>query len=103
MNIQTTRNNQQALVTIKGDIDESGAEEIKRVFREISASAAQEVTLDFAGVSHIGSSGIGKHLVFYKDLAIRGSKLSVIHVPATIHLLMREMKLDTLFGISETK
>jgi anti-anti-sigma factor len=103
MNIQTTRNNQQTIVTLKGDIDESGAEEIKRVFREVSASATQEVILDFQGVSHIGSSGIGKLLVFYKDLAIRGGRLSLIHVPPSIALLMREMKLDTLFGISETK
>ena len=103
MNIQTTRNNQQTIITIQGDIDESGAEEVKRVFREVSSSATLEVTIDFKGVTHIGSSGIGKLLVFYKDLAIRGGKISLIHLSPAIALLMREMKLDTLFSISDTK
>jgi len=101
MTIQITRNTSQTIIAITGDIDESGAEEIKRAFREVVNSASTDVVIDFKAVTHIGSSGIGKILVFYKDLAIRGSKLSVIHVPATIHLLMREMKLDTLFPISQ--
>lgn len=101
MNLQITRNNQQTLISIQGDIDEVSAEEIKRHFRDISSSGTLEVNLDFKGVSHIGSSGIGKILVFYKDLAIRGAKLSLINVPPAIHLLFREMKLDTLFTITE--
>jgi anti-sigma B factor antagonist len=100
MKIQTTRNGQQASITIQGDIDESGAEEIKRVFREVVGSSATEVSVDLRGVAHIGSSGIGKLLVFYKDLSIKGGRLALVNVPAPIALLLREMRLDTLFTIS---
>ena len=103
MNIQSTRENGRTLITIKGDIDELGAEEVKRVFRETATSSSTEVVVDFGGVTHIGSAGIGKLLVFYKDLAIRGSRLSLVRVPAPILLLMREMKLDTLFPISDAR
>lgn len=103
MNTQIARNGQLTTITIQGDIDETGAEDIKRIFRDVGSSNAQQVSIDLKGVSHIGSSGIGKLLVFYKDLAIRGGALSLIHVPPAIALLMREMKLDTLFSITEGK
>jgi len=101
MNIQTHKEPTRTLITIQGEIDEVGAEEIKRCFRDLQVAGQQEVAIDLAGVSHIGSAGIGKLLVLYKDLAMRGVRLSLVRVPRPIFQLLREMKLDTLFSISE--
>lgn len=103
MNIQTSRTGQNALIAIKGDIDEAGAEELKKSFRDIAGTGATSVRVDFKEVSHIGSSGIGKLLVFYKDLSIRGASLEVVNVPHAIAELLREMKLDTLFRVEERR
>lgn len=103
MKIQITRDANRANITLFGDIDECGAEEIKIAFRDVSSGSPQEVSVDMQGVSHIGSAGIGKLLVFYKDLAIKGARLSLIRVPPAIAHLLREMKLDTLFSIQENR
>ncbi len=101
MNITITRENQTARLVLQGDIDELAAEELKKRFRDVALSAPQRVEIDFAGVTHIGSAGIGKLLVFYKDLAIHGTVLALVRVPAAIFHLFREMKLDSIFAISE--
>ena len=101
MNITTTRENQAVRLVLQGEIDELAAEELKKRFRDIAISTPQRVEVDFAGVSHIGSAGIGKLLVFYKDLAIHGTSMSLNRVPAPIFHLFREMKLDSIFTITE--
>jgi anti-anti-sigma factor len=101
MNIAVTRENQAVHLVLQGEIDEVAAEELKKRFRDVALSAPQRVAVDFAGVTHIGSSGIGKLLVFYKDLALHGTSMSLTRVPAPIFHLFREMKLDSIFSITE--
>ncbi len=93
---------QESLVclALEGDIDERGAEELKAAFRQLSLEGVREVALDFDGVTHIGSAGIGKLLVFYKDLAVRSKTLRLDRASPLIHQLLCEMKLDSLFTIN---
>lgn len=100
MKISITQENGTVVITLQGEIDECGAEEIKAQFREVAQRAPQAVAVDFAGVAHIGSAGIGKLLVFYKDLAMRGASLSLVRVPPLLYELFCEMKLDTIFSIT---
>jgi len=101
MTIKTNWEGSHAFIMLTGDIDETGAEEIKSAFRDVTSRSPQAVDLDFAGVTHIGSAGIGKLLVFYKDLGIRNAKLTLVRVPTAIHHLLCEMKLDTLFVVQQ--
>jgi anti-sigma B factor antagonist len=88
-------------IIIAGTIDERGAEELKTRFREIPAGQRGGVYIDFKEVTHIGSAGIGKLLVLYKDLAVRGSRLHLQNVPRNIYRLLCEMKLNSIFTITE--
>ena len=63
-------------IEIVGSIDENGAETLKRRFLEMDVVKLQEVTFDFSGVTFIGSAGIGKLLLFYKNLATHGARSS---------------------------
>ena len=101
MNIAVTRENHSVRLVLQGEIDELAAEELKKRFRDIALTVPQRVEIDFAGVTHIGSAGIGKLLVFYKDLAIHGAVLALVRVPSPIYHLFREMKLDSIFSITE--
>lgn len=101
MNITVSRDNQTTRLALQGEIDELAAEELKKRFRDIVLAVPQRVEIDFAGVTHIGSAGIGKLLVFYKDLAIHGAVLALVRVPGAIAHLFREMKLDSIFSITE--
>jgi anti-anti-sigma factor len=102
MNITVHRDSHLIRLTLQGEIDELAAEELKKQLRDVALTAPHRVELNFAGVTHIGSAGIGKLLVFYKDLAIHGAVLALVQVPAPIYHLFREMKLDSIFTISET-
>lgn len=101
MNITTTREGHLVRVALQGEVDELAAEELKRQLRDVALTAPQRVEINFAGVTHIGSAGIGKLLVFYKDLAIHGAILALVRVPTPIYHLLREMKLDSIFSITE--
>ena len=100
MNISVSRVGDQVTLEIEGAVDERGAEELKARFRSLPLHEIKTVAVDFGKVTHIGSAGIGKLLVFYKDLAVYDAKLALVKVPALICQMFVEMKLDTLFSIS---
>lgn len=100
MKFEVSCGDTQARIGIAGDIDERGAEEMKQCFRKLPISTLKDVTINMEKVTHIGSAGIGKLLVLYKDLAVHDAGLSLVNVPAGIFELFREMKLDTIFKIA---
>lgn len=101
MEIAVTHEGEVVRFEVGGVIDERGAEDIKRRFGELNASSFKEVIFDFRTVKHIGSAGIGKLLLFYKDLAIRGGNIRIENASETVYDLLRVLKLDTLFPISK--
>ena len=101
MEMKITQEGSRARFEIRGDIDEPGAEKLKQRFREMNIASLREVSLDFGRVSHIGSAGIGKLLLFYKDLALSGGKIKIENVSESIYELFGVLKLDTIFVISK--
>ena len=101
MEILVNREGELVRFEIGGVIDERGAEDIKRRFGELNTSSFKEVIFDFRKVKHIGSAGIGKLLLFYKDRAIRGGNIRIENASETVYDLLRVLKLDTLFLISK--
>jgi anti-anti-sigma factor len=99
LTITVTEQNGQCNIFVDGDVDERGAEELKRRFQELPHGKLRGVVVDFKGVNHIGSAGIGKFLVLYKDLAVYDASLRLINVPRPIYNLLCEMKLNTIFTI----
>jgi len=89
-----------AILHIAGTIDEQGAEKLKQQFNNLPLDRLTEVVLDLEGVNQMGSSGIGKILLFYKNLGVKGGHLKVINLAGHLHELFRELKLDTLFTVS---
>ncbi len=85
---------------VSGAIDERGAEQLKTQFNQLSLAGRQEVAFDFGGVSHIGSAGLGKLLLFYKKLSSAGVHMSVGGLSPELRQLMAELRLDTLFKVS---
>lgn len=99
MEIEVTRQGEQARFTISGRIDEKGAEALKQRFREVNSEDLKEIVFDFRHVSHIGSAGIGKLLLFYKDLALKEGRLRIENVSQTLYELFTVLKLDTIITI----
>ncbi len=90
-----------ARLTIKGEIDGPGAENLKAGFHALDKTLLKSIVLDFKGVTHIGSAGIGKLFLFYKDIAIGGGTMEIVNVPAPIYDLLLTLKLDSVFNIQK--
>ena len=88
-------------INVDGVIDEKGAEELKGTFSQLQSAPPPFVVLNMGGVNQIGSSGIGKILLFYKNLAIKNSRLEVIGLSPMLFELFLELKLDSLFPIAK--
>ncbi len=101
MELTILRTGTQVRFVIKGDIDEHGAEILKREYRSLDSASFQDAVFDFSAVSHIGSAGIGKLLLFYKDVALKGGKMTIEKIPAVIYDLFLVLKLDTIFSIQK--
>ncbi len=86
---------------LHGNIDEQGAETLKTRFNQLDFAALGEVVIDLKEVTHIGSSGIGKILLFYKRLAAHGGTIKLENVAPPIFDLLSELKLGSLFPISK--
>ncbi len=89
-----------ARIEMAGNIDERGAEEMKRRFLDLDLASLHEVVLDFSGVTFIGSSGIGKLLLLYKNLATHDGELSIENMSKDIYTMFKVVKLDKIFKLS---
>ena len=99
MNIDVVKKEKDVFFTIDGNIDERGAEDLKACFLRLNLSSVKNVIFDFTRVQHIGSAGIGKFLLFYKELSLMGGNIIIENTSETIASLFRELKLDTIFKI----
>lgn len=101
MDLAVSQEDERVRFEIAGNVDEKGAEELKRRFRELSMMDIEKVVFDFEKVTHIGSAGIGKLLLFYKDLAVTGGSIQIVNASETVYELLTVLKLDTIFTISK--
>jgi len=79
MDVTSTHDNNQVRFTVKGVVDEQGAEKLKAAFAAVAVKPGSEVVLDCREMTMIGSAGIGKLLLLYKRLAAQGVQLKVIN------------------------
>jgi anti-sigma B factor antagonist len=100
MEMNITPRGEQIDIQLIGSIDERGAEDLKRRFLEMDVSSVKEVIFDFSGVTFIGSAGIGKLLLFYKNLATQGGKITIESMNKDIFSMFKVVKLDKIFNIS---
>ncbi len=101
MEVFFEQNQASAKFTIHGAIDEQGAQILKDKFTALDKSSIKTMIFDFKTVTHIGSAGIGKLLLFYKDIAIGGGVMEIINVSGSIYDLLLTLKLNSVFKIQQ--
>lgn len=89
-----------AWISIRGDIDDDGAAILKNKLMELQGRVLQEVVIDFSGVSYIGSTGIGKMLLFYKAISQTGGGIRIINMSDDLYKMFKIVKLDKVFDLS---
>ena len=88
-------------VSIIGAVDNENAEELKTQFQELMIKDFNEAVFDFTYVPFITSSGIGKLLIFYKNVVAKGKKMRIKGINENLLELFRSIKLDQLFPIEK--
>ena len=99
MNIKVTQEGNKTIMFLSGSIDIPGAESLKKSLTQVLEGDSKEITIDFKEVNFIGSSGIGKLLIFYKNFTSKGGKIYIENLSKEIKALFRAIKLDKLFNI----
>ncbi|MCK4761595.1 MAG: STAS domain-containing protein [Candidatus Aminicenantes bacterium] len=99
MNIKETKEGSKIIMFLSGSIDIPGAESLKKALNVVVDGGAKEVVFDFKEVNFIGSSGIGKLLIFYKNFTAKGGQIYIENLNKEIKALFRAIKLDKLFNI----
>lgn len=99
MNIKVTKEKEISTLYISGSVDIPGAENLKKTLNQFLDDGSKEVVVDFKDVNFIGSSGIGKLLLFYKNFTARGGKVRIVSLNDEIVALFKAIKLDKLFNI----
>jgi anti-sigma B factor antagonist len=99
MNIKVAKEEDKTTVYLSGSVDIPGAESLKKALNQIVDENPNDVVIDFDEVNFIGSSGIGKLLLFYKKFTAKGGKVSIINLNKEISALFKAIKLDKLFNI----
>lgn len=100
MEIKETQEEGAVVLTLSGQIDERGAEKLKEKFSSLKKTKPKTVLMNFTNVSHIGSAGIGKLLLLYKDVAIYGGKIIITGLSPELKSIFVNLKLDTVFTIN---
>ncbi len=99
MEIHVNREASLTRVELSGSIDVEGAEVLKKSLGQLVGEGPREVEIDFKGVHFIGSSGIGKLLLFYKNFTAQGGKIRILHLNNDLQALFKAIRLDRLFNI----
>ncbi len=103
MDLTVTSQGEEARINLVGSIDERGAEELKRRFLELDLGNLKEVVFDFNAVTFIGSAGIGKLLLLYKNVAAQGGRIRIENMSKDIYTMFKVVKLDKIFNISPAR
>lgn len=88
-------------VKVLGGVDTSAAEILRSKLKEIILQKPQKVVLDLSMVPTMGSSGIGKILMFFKSLKEGNSIFEIKGIHENLYSFFKVIKLDKLFPISQ--
>lgn len=101
MEINVNQQNGSVKVAIIGAVDNENAEELKDYFQQLLDKQFQEAVFDLSFVPFITSSGIGKFLIFYKNIVSTGRKMRIKGINENLLDLFKSIKLDQLFPIEK--
>jgi anti-anti-sigma factor len=101
MEMSTQKNEQSVYVEIIGPIDNETAEELKDQLKSLLGENFREAIFDLSFVPFITSSGIGKFLLFYKNIISSGRTMKINGISDNLYELFKSIKLDQLFSIQK--
>ena len=100
MDVVTKKNGDTFFIKVSGAVDTSAAEILRSELNKITNQKPQQVVMDLSLVPTMGSSGIGKILMFFKNLDSIKSSFEIKGIHENLYNIFKAVKLDKLFSIS---
>ena len=100
MEIITKQTPEALVIQISGAVDSEAAEKLRHELSAVSTRNPSNVVMDLSRVPSIGSSGIGKILIFYKELNKKRVSFEIKGIHDNVYNIFKAIKLDKLFPIS---
>ena len=100
MDIRSAKQGGDLLITLAGEIDQVGSEKLKTALGNLDLSGVLAVKVDMSGVTYVGSAGVGKLLLLYKNLPSPDTPMHLTGLSPDILHLFREMELDEVFTLN---
>ena len=101
MELSVRKNDQNIYIEIVGPIDNETALELREYFHDILREDFREAIFDLSFVPFITSSGIGKFLIFYKNILSTGRVMKIKGISENLFDLFKSIKLDHLIPIQK--
>jgi anti-anti-sigma factor len=100
MDVTTKVNGETLTVKVSGAVDTSAAEILRSELNKIAGQRPKKVVMDLSMVPTMGSSGIGKILMFFKSLDSSKAAFEIKGIHENLFNIFKAVKLDKLFPIS---
>jgi anti-anti-sigma factor len=100
MDVTTKVNGDTLIVKVSGAVDTSAAELLRSELNKIAGQRPKKVVMDLSMVPTMGSSGIGKILMFFKSLDSSKASFEIKGIHENLFNIFKAVKLDKLFPIS---
>jgi anti-sigma B factor antagonist len=100
MEVTTKVNDDTLIVKVSGAVDTSAAEILRSELNKIAGQRPKKVIMDLSMVPTMGSSGIGKILMFFKSLDSSKASFEIKGIHENLYNIFKAVKLDKLFPIS---
>jgi anti-anti-sigma factor len=100
MEIATRKTEDALVVKVSGAVDTEAAEVLRKELGKVLKLRPPRVVMDLSLVPTMGSSGIGKILIFYKGLDSSDATFEIRGIHENLYNIFRAVKLDKLFPIT---
>lgn len=101
MDIEIKEENGNIRAVLSGRLDTAAASEAAPQFGELCAKADREITLDFAGLDYISSSGLRLLIGLRKESAAKGGKVIIEKINDSIRNVFTMTGFYSLFEIRD--
>ena len=101
MKIDIKEENGQVKVVLAGRLDTAASSEVVSQFSALSEKAEKDITLDFAELEYISSSGLRLLIGLRKNSAAKGGKLVIEHINDSIRNVFMMTGFYNLFDIKD--
>jgi anti-sigma B factor antagonist len=100
MDVVTKKDGDTLFIKVSGPVDTSAAEILKSELNKVVIQKPSKVIMNLSLVPTMGSSGIGKILMFFKNLDSMKSSFEIKGIHENLYSVFKAVKLDKLFPIS---